>query len=128
VRSSNIEYFSNSFRIVLGGKKVDFGDFFDLFGRKSTFRVKTSKQLRPTFSLVKGSLTFDDLQKDLEDLQDLPRLKAQVFETEDTGLFEEIFEYRIPLFDFEKFEYQIILFQRVTLALNRKPQPPNLKP
>ena len=29
-------------------------------------------------------------------------LKAQVFETKDTELFEEIFEYRIPLFDFEK--------------------------
>ena len=45
---------------------------------------------------------MDDLRKDLKDLKDLFRLKAQVFETEDTELFEEIFEYRIPLFDFEK--------------------------
>ena len=43
-----------------------------------------------------------DLKKDLQDLKDLPRLKATVFETKDTELFEEIFEYRIPLFDFGK--------------------------
>jgi hypothetical protein len=43
-----------------------------------------------------------DVKKDKKDLKDLPRLKAQVFETKDTELFEEIFEYRIPLFDFEK--------------------------
>ena len=37
-----------------------------------------------------------------KNLKDLPRLEAKVFETEDTELFEEILECRIPLFDFEK--------------------------
>jgi len=83
----------------------------DFFGPNSFFSGEKFEKVgqKVDFFSKKWSKNLKDLKKDLKDLKDLPRLKAQVFETKDTELFEEIFEYRTPLFDFEK-DRRAVLF------------------